>query len=71
MKVFSDMAVSHSLREQAANAFRRARKLPPGPHRNDLRHLGRELLWLYKENSDTSAQQSANAQGDYKQRAAP
>ena len=37
------------LREQAANALRRARKLPPGPYRNDLRQLGIGLLALYKK----------------------
>lgn len=37
------------LREQAANTLRRARKLPPGPYRNDLRQLGVGLLRLYKQ----------------------
>ena len=36
------------VREQAANALRRARALPPGPFRNDLRQLGVGLLKLYK-----------------------
>jgi hypothetical protein len=36
------------LREQAANTFLRARKLPKGPYRNDLRQLGVGLLRLYK-----------------------
>ena len=36
------------VREQAANALRRARALPPGPYRNDLRQLGVGLLKLYK-----------------------
>jgi hypothetical protein len=36
------------LREQAANTLRRARALPRGPYRNDLRQLGVGLLRLYK-----------------------
>ncbi|WP_314958215.1 hypothetical protein [Bradyrhizobium cosmicum] len=37
------------LREQAANTLLRARRLPPGPYRNDLRQLGVGLLLLYKK----------------------
>jgi hypothetical protein len=37
------------IREQAANTLRRARKLPPGPYRNDLRRLGLELFKLYRQ----------------------
>ena len=40
---------SSPLREQVADTLLRARKLPPGPYRNDLRQLGVNLLWLYKE----------------------
>jgi hypothetical protein len=36
------------IREQAAETLLRARKLPQGPYRNDLRQLGRELLRLHK-----------------------
>ena len=36
------------LRRQAADALRRARKTPKGPHRNDLRQLARGLLVLHK-----------------------
>ena len=36
------------IREQAANTLRRARKLPPGPYRNDLRQLGLKLFELYR-----------------------
>jgi hypothetical protein len=36
------------VRDQAANTLLRARKLPPGPYRNDLRQLGVGLLKLYK-----------------------
>jgi hypothetical protein len=41
--------VASPIREQAANALLRARKLPPGPYRNDLRQLGVGLLQLYKK----------------------
>jgi hypothetical protein len=37
------------IREQAANTLRRARKLPPGPYRNDLRQLGLQLFKLYRQ----------------------
>jgi hypothetical protein len=33
-------------RNQAAEALRRARKLPVGANRNDLRQLAMGLLWL-------------------------
>lgn len=36
------------LRKQAADALRRARKLPVGHARNDLRQLAIGLLWLEK-----------------------
>ena len=35
-----------ALRRQAADALRRARKLPVGADRNDLRQLAIGLLWL-------------------------
>jgi hypothetical protein len=41
-------AAATPLREQAANTLRRARALPPGPYKNDLRQLGAALLRLYK-----------------------
>jgi len=37
-----------SLERQAADALRRARRLPVGPSRNDLRQLGIGLLWLHR-----------------------
>ena len=37
-----------SLRRQAADALRRARKLPRGHDRNDLRQLAMSLLWFEK-----------------------
>jgi len=40
--------VPSPLRRQAVETFRRARKLPPGPHRNDLRQLAFALLHLQK-----------------------
>jgi hypothetical protein len=36
------------LEQQAADALRRARKLPVGPDRNDLRQLAVGLLWLHR-----------------------
>jgi hypothetical protein len=36
------------VRRQAADALRRARKLPVGHERNDLRQLAIGLLWLEK-----------------------
>jgi hypothetical protein len=47
MKTLSDFAAS-PLRRQIAETLRRARKLPPGPHRNDLRQLASGLLLLHK-----------------------
>ena len=37
-----------SLEKQAADALRRARRLPVGPSRNDLRQLAMGLLWLHR-----------------------
>ena len=47
MKHASGMTPS-PLRRQAADALRRARKLPVGHDRNDLRQLAVGLLWLEK-----------------------
>jgi hypothetical protein len=38
------------LRRQAADTLRRARKMPRGPYRNDLRQLASGLLRLEKMN---------------------
>jgi hypothetical protein len=38
------------LRKHATDVLRRARKLPVGPDRNDLRQLAIGLLWLEKNN---------------------
>lgn len=48
MKPLSETEPS-PLRRQAADALRRARKLPVGPDRNDLRQLALGLLWLDKK----------------------
>jgi len=45
MKHPSDTVVS-PIRKHATDALRRARKLPVGPHRNDLRQLAIGLRWL-------------------------
>jgi hypothetical protein len=37
-----------ALERQAADALRRARGLPVGAHRNDLRQLAVGLLWLHR-----------------------
>ncbi len=47
MKQPLDSVVS-PLRRQAADALRRARKLPVGHARNNLRQLALGLLWLEK-----------------------
>jgi hypothetical protein len=44
------------LRTQAADTLRRARKLPPGPHRNDLRQLAFGLLKLDKQGMKANVQ---------------
>jgi len=36
------------LEKQAAEALRRARRLPRGPSRNDLRQLASALRWLHR-----------------------
>jgi hypothetical protein len=45
MKTHQDDSTS-ALRRQAAATLRRARRLPVGPYRNDLRQLAIGLLWL-------------------------
>lgn len=37
-----------ALEKQAADALRRARRLPVGADRNDLRQLAMGLLWLHR-----------------------
>jgi hypothetical protein len=50
------------LRRHAADALRRARKLPVGPHRNDLRQLAIGLLWLDKNSGKPAVYETALAQ---------
>jgi hypothetical protein len=49
------------LRRQAADALRRARKLPVGYARNDLRQLAMGLLWLEKRNLEATVQDQVTA----------
>jgi hypothetical protein len=42
------------LERQAADLLRRARKLPMGPDRNDLRQLALGLRWLHRKGVDAS-----------------
>jgi len=60
MKRASDIQTS-PLRRQAADALRRARKLPVGHARNDLRQLAMGLLWLEKRNLQATVQDKVNA----------
>jgi hypothetical protein len=55
MRRRSDVEIS-SLRRQAAEALRRARKLPIGHDRNDLRQIAMGLLWLEKKGLQPVAQ---------------
>jgi hypothetical protein len=49
------------LRRHAADALRRARKLPIGHERNNLRQLSLGLRWLEKKNRDPSTLHRLNA----------
>jgi hypothetical protein len=55
----SEVEVS-PLRRHAADALRRARKLPIGHERDDLRQLGAGLLWLDKRNIDPATLHALN-----------
>ena len=46
-----------ALEEQAAHALRRARRLPVGAERNDLRQLAMGLLWLHRNGMDALVKQ--------------
>jgi hypothetical protein len=46
-----------ALEEQAAAVLRRARRLPVGAERNDLRQLAVGLLWLHRNGMDALVQQ--------------
>jgi hypothetical protein len=47
------------LEEHAADALRRARKLPVGPARNDLRQLAVGLLWLHRRGMSAVVEERA------------
>jgi len=49
------------LRLQVVNVLRRARKLPVGPDRNDLRQLAMGLRWLEKNGFETRPLPAAGA----------
>jgi hypothetical protein len=55
-----DLATS-LLRKHAADALRRARKLPVGHARNDLRQLAMGLLWLDRNGKQAKVQDSLGA----------
>jgi hypothetical protein len=57
----TDTTVS-PIRKQASDALRRARMLPIGPHRNDLRQLAIGLLWLEKQSLKATVRDHASAQ---------
>jgi hypothetical protein len=46
---------------QAADALRRARRLPVGPSRNDLRQLAVGLLWLHRNGMQALERERARA----------
>lgn len=49
------------LEKQAADALRRARRLPVGPGRNDLRQLAIGLLWLHRNGMQALERERAKA----------
>jgi hypothetical protein len=52
------------LEKQAADALRRARRLPLGSGRNDLRQLASALLWLHRNGMDALLQRRSKAWHD-------
>jgi hypothetical protein len=46
-----------ALEQQAADILRRARRLPIGAERNDLRQLAVGLLWLHRNGMDALMEQ--------------
>lgn len=60
MERLSDGDVS-PLRKHAADALRRARKLPIGHARNDLRQLALGLLWLERKGLQAMVQDRLDA----------
>jgi hypothetical protein len=65
MKDPSEMAVS-PLKRQATDALRRARKLPVGPDRNDLRQLAVGLRFLDKQRLKSKLHDRATASDEVK-----
>ena len=55
MKRHPDVQVA-PIRRQAADVLRRARKLPIGQARNDLRQLAVGLLWLERKGQQATIQ---------------
>jgi len=51
-----------ALEKQAADALRRARRLPIGPARNDLRQLAMGLLCLHRNGMDALMKQRPTSQ---------
>jgi hypothetical protein len=49
------------LETQAADALRRARQLPVGPSRNDLRQLAIGLLWLHRNGMEALERERARS----------
>ena len=49
------------LEKQAVDALRRARQLPIGPSRNDLRQLAMGLLWLHRNGMQALERERARA----------
>jgi hypothetical protein len=58
IKYSTDTVVS-PIRKQATDALRRARKLPAGPHRNDLRQLAMGLRRLEKQGFEAAMRDHA------------
>lgn len=56
------------LYRHAADALNRARKLPVGPHRNDLRQLAVGLRWLQKKGRGANAERRIEELGLCSQR---
>ena len=51
-----------ALEKQAADALRRARRLPLGAARNDLRQLAMGLVWLHRNGMDALMKQRPTSQ---------
>jgi hypothetical protein len=57
------------IRKQAAEVLRRARRLPVGADRNDLRQLAIGLLWLDRKGLSAKVQEHAGALGSLRDEA--